>query len=178
MLLPQFRADSQHVFALFPSTTALLNILGKLEVQHEDSASSQPSARRSNLRTASSPSNIRKIYELLTSAIHHPPWLLPQLPAARVPQMPRSHPVLGRTAFNRSGYCECTHVYSVRLSSHTCLPCIYVFPSPHYIELRASTQSYKPKQPSSCQDSPQPTMTGFIAALDSHLRPATADGCA
>ncbi|KAG9088132.1 hypothetical protein FS749_002389 [Ceratobasidium sp. UAMH 11750] len=33
-----------------------------------------------NLRTPRAPPNIRKIYELLTSAIHHPPWPSPHLP--------------------------------------------------------------------------------------------------
>ncbi|KAG8706702.1 hypothetical protein FRC08_000906 [Ceratobasidium sp. 394] len=87
-----------------------------------------------------------------------------------------SQPVLGKTAFNRRSYRKHAHVCSVRPSSHTRLPCIYHVLSPHYIELRASAKIYKPKQPSSCEDSPQTTMTGFVAMLDSQPRPATADG--
>ncbi|KAG8686038.1 hypothetical protein FRC08_012773, partial [Ceratobasidium sp. 394] len=87
----------------------LLNILDKLEVQHEDSASVSPSARRSNLRTPSSPptSAGSASYSCLPSTIlrgrHH------NSPQLGFPGCRCSHPVISKTAFNHHGYCERTH---------------------------------------------------------------------
>ncbi|KAG8688432.1 hypothetical protein FRC08_011443 [Ceratobasidium sp. 394] len=106
-------------FALFPSTTALLNILDKLEVQREDLARVSPLARRSNLRTPSSPPTSARStgYSRLPSTIlrgrHH------NSPQLGFPGCRCSHLVIGKTAFKHRGYYERTHGCPVRPSSHT-----------------------------------------------------------